>query len=181
MSPLEEFHRAPPAKVTSQMERSSKESMKTAILKQEATFRQQVHELHRLYRVQKQLMSNAKSTQQNLERRYGQRDEGRPRGTSDLDEQESDLELTLATGCRRKRGENALCKSDSGTSFSSSSSESGSGSKPTGHDHRLLRVPDLQSRARSETKSSFDSEDENRKGRIQPPWMLPCLSLKMSS
>ncbi|GJN25607.1 hypothetical protein PR202_gb13455 [Eleusine coracana subsp. coracana] len=33
-----------------------REQMKLAILKQEQTFRQQVHELHRLYHVQKQLM-----------------------------------------------------------------------------------------------------------------------------
>ncbi|XP_026661250.1 uncharacterized protein LOC103709213 [Phoenix dactylifera] len=39
-----------------------KERVKMAILKHEETFRQQVHELHRLYRVQKLLMSDMKST-----------------------------------------------------------------------------------------------------------------------
>ncbi|KAL6654381.1 hypothetical protein ACP70R_007846 [Stipagrostis hirtigluma subsp. patula] len=39
-----------------------KEQMKMAILKQEQIFRQQVHELHRLYHVQKQLMQQTPAT-----------------------------------------------------------------------------------------------------------------------
>ncbi|KAG1347880.1 hypothetical protein COCNU_06G017090 [Cocos nucifera] len=39
-----------------------RERMKMAILKHEETFRQQVHELHRLYTVQKLLMSDMKNT-----------------------------------------------------------------------------------------------------------------------
>ncbi|KAF9621233.1 hypothetical protein IFM89_016727 [Coptis chinensis] len=38
-----------------------RQSMKMAILKHEETFREQVYELHRLYRVQKMLMKNMKS------------------------------------------------------------------------------------------------------------------------
>ncbi|XP_008807402.2 uncharacterized protein LOC103719786 [Phoenix dactylifera] len=40
-----------------------KECMKTAMLKQEKTFRHQVHELHRLYRVQKLLMRDMKNVE----------------------------------------------------------------------------------------------------------------------
>lgn len=177
MAPLEEFQRAPSAKVTSRMEeRFSKESMKTAILKQEAIFRQQVNELHRLYGVQKQLMSNiAKNAPQNLEPISSCQPHYAP-AAERLNEQESDLELTLATGCRRtaRREQYTSYKSDSATSFSSSSSDQSGGSKLTGCDRGLLRVPELQSTI------CFDLEDEKRKGRMQPPWMLPCLSLRMS-
>lgn len=198
MAPVDQdFHIAPPSdKVTSPMgmspkQQCDKQTMKTAILKQEATFRQQVHELHRLYRVQKQLMRNAKNTHVVNENEnengngtcqpcYSRRDERGPRRAIDLErpaeeyirnsdeaaamtgyELESDLELTLATGCRRKKGELAVA---SYTSDSSSSSVSG-GPK--------LTVP--RSRvSSSDQRRSFDLE------KPQTPWILPCLSLKMA-
>ncbi|XP_043709450.1 uncharacterized protein LOC122658520 [Telopea speciosissima] len=42
-----------------------KESMRMAILKHEETFKEQVYELHRLYRIQKMLMNNMKSSESN--------------------------------------------------------------------------------------------------------------------
>ncbi|KAJ0982102.1 hypothetical protein J5N97_010357 [Dioscorea zingiberensis] len=111
------------------MERSlkkcDKESMKMAMLKHEETFREQVHELHRLYGVQKVLMSDMKK-QQKVE-------QIRPHWTTlDLEvpampesDDENDLELTLAIGrSRSKKEERSSCVSDSGMSFSSSSVES---------------------------------------------------------
>uniref|UniRef100_A0ACD6A5B2 Uncharacterized protein n=2 Tax=Avena sativa TaxID=4498 RepID=A0ACD6A5B2_AVESA len=51
-------------------EQCDMELMKAAMLKHEETFRQQVHDLHRLYRVQKQLMSDIT---RGLPRQQGQR------------------------------------------------------------------------------------------------------------
>ena len=45
------------------------EVMKMAMLKHEETFRQQVHELHRLYRIQMQLMVGDMSTRPHPRRR----------------------------------------------------------------------------------------------------------------
>ncbi|KAJ6804922.1 uncharacterized protein M6B38_185435 [Iris pallida] len=184
MAPVDQdFHTAPPSgEVTGRMgislkQQCDKQSMKTAILNQEAIFRQQVHELHRLYRVQKQLMRNAKDTRLGNENGsccqpcYSHRDEGGPRRAIDLErpaeectgyELESDLELTLATGCRRKKRGMAMA---SYTSDSSSSSVSG-GSK-------LATV----------LRSRFPSSDQHRSFDLekpQTPWILPCLSLKMA-
>ncbi|XP_039158345.1 uncharacterized protein LOC120286095 [Eucalyptus grandis] len=43
-----------------------KEHMKLAMLKHEETFREQVYELHRLYRIQKALMKNSKSSSSSI-------------------------------------------------------------------------------------------------------------------
>ncbi|XP_062213367.1 uncharacterized protein LOC133914256 [Phragmites australis] len=123
------------------------ELMKMAMLKHEETFRQQVHELHRLYRVQKQLMTGPSCRRQRRKK---------PRRALDLhlpaDEyivigadnatppsREHELELTLAIGggtnaSRRKRPDEGTplashCSGGSPTS-SSSSSIGTSGSPP---------------------------------------------------
>ncbi|KMZ57380.1 hypothetical protein ZOSMA_86G00150 [Zostera marina] len=87
----------------------NKEYMKMAILKQEETFKQQVSELHRLYRVQKLLMRGDLKVveEQDIEI-----------------ENESDIELTLATGGRRRKRMKTTTdeSSDSGAGSQSSSS-----------------------------------------------------------
>ncbi|WVZ90953.1 hypothetical protein U9M48_037203 [Paspalum notatum var. saurae] len=95
------------------------EVMKMAMLKHEETFRQQVHELHRLYRIQRQLMSDL--TSRDDEPVPTRRRSKQPRRALDLqlpadeyivsaDEDEeaaaagAELELTLAVGGRSNAG-----------------------------------------------------------------------------
>ncbi|KAG2551090.1 uncharacterized protein LOC120648758 isoform X2 [Panicum virgatum] len=131
-----------------------KEHMKMAMLKQEQTFKQQVQELHRLYRVQKLLMTDAATaaamppaaTRCDLEdeRRAAENHAGSSKswdgayseqGKATTPQlalvQESELELTLSLGCFGTAGKKAAKKEvsssvDSRTSISSSSTESGS-------------------------------------------------------
>ncbi|KAM0937758.1 hypothetical protein DsansV1_C24g0182611 [Dioscorea sansibarensis] len=98
------------------LKKYDKESMKMTILKHEETFREQVHELHRLYGVQKLLMSDMQKQQQIQQIR--------PHWTTStttatLDD-ENDLELTLAIG-RSSRSRNT---EERLSSFSSSSVDS---------------------------------------------------------
>jgi len=99
------------------------ELVKMAMLRHEETFRQQVHELHRLYRVQKQLMGGLARPSSQLSCRRQIRRRRQPRSALDLhlrlppaDEcavvtppssADDGLELTLAIGssggrCRRR-------------------------------------------------------------------------------
>ncbi|CAN6334631.1 unnamed protein product [Urochloa humidicola] len=88
------------------------EVMKMAMLKHEETFRQQVNELHRLYRIQRQLMSDLTREVPVATRRRSKQ----PRRALDLqlpadeyivssDEDDgAELELTLAVGGRSSAG-----------------------------------------------------------------------------
>ncbi|CAA6653544.1 unnamed protein product [Spirodela intermedia] len=84
-----------------------KNFLRMAILKQDCTFREQVGELHRLYRVQKLLMR-----------------EMRREAAAAAEEEGEEVELTLATGGRRPRRRPAE-EEGCGGSCSSSSSEVG--------------------------------------------------------
>ncbi|TVU03818.1 hypothetical protein EJB05_50627, partial [Eragrostis curvula] len=84
------------------------EVMKMAMLKHEETFRQQVHELHRLYRIQRQLMSDLGSREQRVSTRRRSKQPRRSLNlqlpadeyivSTDEEDNESELELTLALG-----------------------------------------------------------------------------------
>jgi len=183
-----------------------KDYMKMAMLKQEETFRQQVHELHRLYRVQKLLMNDMKAEikrqRKSSSTRAGndrwnaenetdmhQQNQRRARQVLNLElpaeeyiEEESDLELTLATGGSRRRKNDNSFTSDSGASLSSSSTESG-GVKLNGSEWGLFRVPDVNMGSyRSERKSKFNAEEQmiGEERVKQPPWLFQCLSLNMT-
>ncbi|PKA65941.1 hypothetical protein AXF42_Ash010350 [Apostasia shenzhenica] len=171
-----------------------KEGMKRAMLEQEDTFRQQVHELHRLYRVQKHLMKEIKMNkikkqwvQKNLENKAvcSRIDKTRPQRLLDLElpaeaymEDERELiELTLATGssCRRKTETYSNNNtSDSAGSFSSSSELREL--ELFGHGWGNPKRQDIYLTAHRERNSGFDVERRLQ----QPPWLLPRLSLKMS-
>lgn len=121
------------------------EVMKMAMLKHEETFRQQVHELHRLYRIQTQLMG-ASATGRQPRRRSSKQ----PRRALDLQlpadqyivgagagaEEDEDgcgteLELTLAVGGRRPACVAATRKNSSGgfsSPFASDDCSGGGGS-----------------------------------------------------
>ncbi|WOK97505.1 hypothetical protein Cni_G06213 [Canna indica] len=141
-----------------------RECMKTMMLKHEETFKQQVRELHRLYRLQKLLMRDMENGERNnAQRRW------RPRRVLNLElpadeyiekaeeEQESEIELTLTIGSRN---------SDSGAS--SSSTESGGGLKLNGNGWELQQEEDVN------TGNQFKL-GRKREGRLH----LQCLSLKM--
>ncbi|KAL5206745.1 hypothetical protein ABZP36_034954 [Zizania latifolia] len=93
------------------------EVMKMAMLKHEETFRQQVHELHRLYRIQRQLMSDLTMAELSSGRRRQPRRSRHPRralnlqlpadeyivsaaAADDDDNDTAELDLTLAVGGR---------------------------------------------------------------------------------
>ncbi|KAL6599623.1 hypothetical protein ACP70R_045760 [Stipagrostis hirtigluma subsp. patula] len=143
--------------------RCDMELMKMAMLKHEETFRQQVHELHRLYRVQKQLMSGLSRPSEPTSCRRQRRKQ--PRRSLDLrlpatpPSSEDGLELTLAVGGgrgsrRRRRDDVAPFASDcsGGGSLTTSSSSADTGGSP------YQRVME---------------------GTVAP-WLVQCLSLKMA-
>ncbi|KAI3860222.1 hypothetical protein MKX03_022528 [Papaver bracteatum] len=131
-----------------------KECMKMAMLKHEETFKEQVYELHRLYRIQKMLMNNLKTTQAHgYNANYTcDHEQQKPRRKLDLErpaeeyimeeaggnnnngmletEDENDIELTLGLGPtsfrqqQRKSKDDTSLNSETGPSFSSSSNES---------------------------------------------------------
>lgn len=125
---------------------NDKEYMRMAILKHEETFKEQVYELHRLYRIQKIMMRNIASSKNgrglNQTKTFGsihqksivKLDLERPgeeyvaesngdREVELIDENEIELTLGPTKYNRRKKPETPLT-SDSGPSFSSSSSGS---------------------------------------------------------
>ncbi|XP_059623994.1 uncharacterized protein LOC132266978 [Cornus florida] len=176
-----------------------KEYMKMAMLKHEETFKEQVYELHRLYRIQKILMRSIESNT----RRIGVNriDLERPadheehiaesdgiNGVAEIEE-ESQIELTLgpASYYRRKKSETMLSHSESGWGFSSSSIGSSHVKrssprthqmKDTSHNWGLVEVPDsYQISARGK---SFDVEEQLRQDRVKQPWFFQSLSLNMA-
>ncbi|GER30960.1 quinoprotein amine dehydrogenase [Striga asiatica] len=116
-----------------------KEYLKMAMLKHEETFRDQVYELHRLYRIQKVLMNDiAKNNRYTTTCRRPEArlclDLERPAGSGDMlrvsegEDDQNDLELTLGPKSyytKKIKAAGPGLGSDSGPSFSSSSSGSG--------------------------------------------------------
>ena len=154
----------------------------------------QVQELHRLYRVQKLLMTDAATaaamppaaTRCDLEdeRRAAENHAGSSKswdgayseqGKATTPQlalvQESELELTLSLGCFGTAGKKAAKKEvsssvDSRTSISSSSTESGS------PDRRVVALP-----AASSLIGSAAAGGVGQDGLQQPPWLHKCLNL----
>ncbi|KAH7846630.1 hypothetical protein Vadar_016289 [Vaccinium darrowii] len=170
-----------------------REYMKMAMLKHEETFKLQVYELHRLYRIQKTLMQNIDnkrpSGSKSHELRYWDSshhtthqnhqqgiDLGQPAheeytaefdGDGELEiEDESEIELTLGPSSyiRRKKAETPR-SSVFGPSFSSSCS---TGEELRGHNKWT-------------GNNSFGVEEELRIGRLnQHPWLFQAFSLNMT-
>lgn len=152
--------------------------MKMAILRQEHIFRQQVHELHRVYEVQKRLMKEMQAvkmspaqaredtqTEQML-------DTDRPQWYVDSGEktapfiEDFNLELTLATGGDTRKQEMTSNSESGGTVTSSTSAESESGQQ---------RFPE------SSVNLRFQHESKRHDDQLtQSPWLYQCLSLKMA-
>ncbi|XXG63897.1 hypothetical protein AAC387_Pa05g1986 [Persea americana] len=134
------------------LEQFDKESMKMAVLKHEEIFKEQVYELHRLYRIQKLLMNDVQrkgletplSSIQNSETgvslsqsNYIYKEEQRLRSSIDLErpacyngeamsrfEQEIDIELRLGRGYNQMKKDETSLATDCWPSFSSSSTDS---------------------------------------------------------
>ncbi|XP_020103966.1 uncharacterized protein LOC109720994 [Ananas comosus] len=167
------------------LERNEKECMKIAILKHEETFRQQVRELHRLYRVQKQLMTHMKDANQPS---YHYSDRTKPsfevpaQEYNENEYEESDLELTLATGIsgNQKRRKETSLTTDSGPSFSSSSTDSG-GQIVNNNRRGLFQQSNVAPRLQNERKSGFNIDDHMKQdGLKHPPWFYQCLNLNIA-
>lgn len=166
------------------------------MLKHEETFKEQVYELHRLYRIQKMLMKSIQSSsngrkqetwnKNNLHHHLQQQssritslDLERPaeefiaesncsRMLEIIDE--SEIELTLgppANYSRRKKKPVTPLTSDSGPSFSSSSAESSHVNRTTTKEG-FLQGTDMRN------KMGIDIEEQLKQ---QPPWMFQVLSL----
>ncbi|XP_074587928.1 uncharacterized protein LOC141843800 [Curcuma longa] len=136
------------------MKQYDRERMKIAMLKQEEIFRYQVHELHRLYKIQKLSMT----------RHHELLDLALPgpakkNSTLTVELEESDLELKLAAGSdgAPSKKNRAQLANDSGSSFSSSSNDG------------------LFTGLRYERMGGCDAEDQARKEEIkQPHWLFQC-------
>uniref|UniRef100_A0A0D9VVM1 Uncharacterized protein n=1 Tax=Leersia perrieri TaxID=77586 RepID=A0A0D9VVM1_9ORYZ len=181
-----------------------KEHMKMAMLKQEETFKHQVQELHRLYQVQKLLMtagsaSSATTMAGGIMISCRPEDEENEAGSSRRPwdaynkqqapthtvVEESELELTLGIGSFAfgTAGEANAAKEapsssvDSRTSNSSSSTESGSPNcRATPHHKRPSRLGS-SSVAGSGVGSSQQHLELEHDALKQPPWLHQCLNL----
>ncbi|XP_062203042.1 uncharacterized protein LOC133905297 [Phragmites australis] len=170
------------------------EVMKMAMLKHEETFRNQVHELHRLYRIQRRLMSGLSRAEPMSTRRRNKQ----PRRalnlqlpadeyivSADEDGAGTELELTLAVGGRsaarksnrqeRGAGVSSPFASDSGASLLSSSPSSAEYYSDDGPAVIHAPMPPPCQRA-----MAFDLGEGMV--RQQAPWLLQCqyLSLRMT-
>ncbi|CAM0875927.1 unnamed protein product [Alopecurus aequalis] len=159
-----------------QQQQRDMQLMKTAMLKHEETFRQQVHDLHRLYRIQKQLMSDLarrpstvllpRQHQQGQRRRHQSRRSHIVGGgactgrqvTPPSRDSEDELELTLAVGSGGGRKQRK--RWDWESSPPSSSTDSGG----TVQHHQRATACDLREGVMAK----------------QPQWLLQCLSLRMA-
>ena len=150
--------------------------MKMAILRQEQTFRQQVHELHRVYEVQKRLMKEMQAVKMSPAQA---REDTRPEPMLDTDRpqwhinsgektarftEDFNLELTLATGGDTRKQEMTSNSESGATVTSSTSAESESGQ----------RFPE------SNVDLRFQHESKRHDQLTQSHWLYQCLSLKMA-
>ncbi|XP_022985827.1 uncharacterized protein LOC111483758 [Cucurbita maxima] len=146
-----------------------KHNLKMAMLNHEHTFRHQVYELHRLYRIQKVLMKNIAENRGKTEEEEGEE------GEEIEFIQESEIQLTLGpssysnqVGGRRRRRKK-LGELMKGGSDSSSCSTTGSAPKSgiLYRDGEFLGFLDLQ--------------DETRLAQHHPnPWLCQVVSLNLT-
>ncbi|GMI94105.1 hypothetical protein like AT5G67390 [Hibiscus trionum] len=139
---------------------SDKESMRMAMLKHEETFKQQVYELHRLYRIQKALMEHIRPNRARRLDSEHQADCGN--GILEVID-ESDIELTLGPPAKKHGISTPPRTSDSRPSFSSSSAESC---------HMTIEY---------RNGGKINLEQELRKERLrQAPWIFQVLTMNMT-
>ncbi|RLM99809.1 keratin, type II cytoskeletal 2 epidermal-like [Panicum miliaceum] len=183
------------------------EVMKMAMLKHEETFRQQVHELHRLYRIQRQLMSDLTRDELVATRRRSKQprcalnlqlpaDEYIVSADEDDEAAGAELELTLAVGGRsagRRKNNNRRRQEQHGSPGGGGSSPFGSddcsgasllSSSPSSAEYYSDEVPAAVFQAPPppcQRAMAFDLGDGMM--RQQAPWLMQCqqyLSLRMT-
>ncbi|GAB4846913.1 hypothetical protein Ancab_025924 [Ancistrocladus abbreviatus] len=175
-----------------------KECMREAILKHEEIFREQVCELHRLYRIQKVLMSSVEknpSHRQKRERWISNRTDNHCHqqkaevyiAESNANEiEESEIELTLGPSMYNNRRSKTVKLSYSGQSLSSSSTGSSQVSKTSPREYQMTEVGFLKA---SETEvglnenaqeSNLGTDRLRQDGLKQPPWLFQALSLRLA-
>lgn len=150
----------------------------------------QVHELHRLYQVQHLLMREMKNTNKKIQldehcraldlELPAEQFSGKQHRNVVLETyQESDLQLTLATGSSTRRKETSTA-SDCGSSFSSSSTQSGT-TKQNGNRSGLFQVPEIDMRFNHDRHSGFKIEEQMRQDGVkQRTWFSQCLGMNMT-
>ncbi|RAL40735.1 unnamed protein product [Cuscuta campestris] len=136
------------------------EYMKMAMLKHEETFKQQLYELHRLYKTQKILMKGTRKQKRAI----------REGGGGD----ESELELTLGPSCYHRRSGKNTTFSSSSSSLSFSSTEE----LKWGVDE-LPEAFDRSFHGGGQNRPNV--EDVQQFGLNNSPWHFQALSLNMTS
>ncbi|RLN16634.1 uncharacterized protein C2845_PM02G07840 [Panicum miliaceum] len=182
------------------------ELMKMAMLRHEQTFRQQVHELHRLYRVQKQLMMSGGMSRPPSEliscRRHQNRRGRQPRRALDLGlhlpaddyilvagadnttppspRQEDGLELTLAVGSVSASSRRKRRDEDTGAPLGSDCS--GGSLTSTSSSTGTASGSPQHRRAVPASRLQEGAAAVLKQPQPQPrsPWLVQCLSLKMA-
>ncbi|MCL7034593.1 hypothetical protein MKW94_019080 [Papaver nudicaule] len=181
-----------------------KECMKMAMLKHEETFKEQVYELHRLYRVQKMLMNSMKTNQAHGYANYSYEEQQKPRRKLDLErpaeeyimdeganngmletEDENDIELTLGLGptsFRQRKKDDTSLNSDTGPSFSSSSNESSYVQRRNTNNNTRKRADNREDQFSAGNKwglmNNCDVDEQLRQK--QSPWLFRVMSLNMT-
>lgn len=183
-----------------------REQMRAAILQQEQIFRQQVHELHRLYHVQKQLMGeqaqavashrapvivdvkptpqlgvwrSEKATSHQQLISFRSCTATAPAPAPALDE-ECNLELTLATGPSSSSSNSCDAERQQGKRLKAcSNSDSGATAvSSTSTDSELAQFRDDVDVMAAAAAARYRSESRRMDQMGQGPWMYQCLSLK---
>ncbi|TVT98990.1 hypothetical protein EJB05_55675 [Eragrostis curvula] len=174
-----------------------REQMKLAILKQEQIFRQQVHELHRLYHVQKQLMPQGQPaastrTPAIIDIKPKQQFEiihrDKPmnpqqffsftssKAPAPAPAEDCSLELTLATGTSSSSSSGNVGRQQGKRLKTSSNSDSGTTAvSSTSTDSELALFGEVDV---TKTAVRFQSEARRMDEMRQGAWMYQCLSLK---
>ncbi|KAL8472949.1 hypothetical protein ACS0TY_029310 [Phlomoides rotata] len=164
-----------------------REYMKMAMLKHEETFREQVYELHRLYRIQKTLMKDI-SKNQRMNPHYNNKSScNHPKVRKSphlerpgIEDDQSDLELTLGPRSyyhKKIKAADPGLQSDSGPSFSSSSTGSShiKGASTAKDDQFLKWGPEMGVSWGPEMGVSNNQDRLN-----SPPWLFQALSLNIT-
>ncbi|OMP01846.1 hypothetical protein COLO4_11544 [Corchorus olitorius] len=165
-----------------------KEYMRMAMLKHEETFKEQVYELHRLYRIQKTLMRSIQnshhgnmhqSSRTRLDLENPAEDHHHQYNINIAESEmidESEIELTLGPARYVPRKKHGTPTSDSGpSSFSNSSSTESS------HMNRTTKQNNMTLGYQNGSKNNIELEEQLRQERLkQPPWLFQVLSMNMT-
>ncbi|CAK9315265.1 unnamed protein product [Citrullus colocynthis] len=168
----------------------SKHNMKMAMLNHEQTFRHQVYELHRLYRIQKMLMKNVREKNNRGKTEEEEEEEEEEEGEEIDFIEESEIELTLGPSnysnqiggksrTRRRRRMKKLGEgSDSGMSFSASSSSTNGSAHKTKH---FCKDGEFVDGSQMGFLGFLDVQDEIKLSNHHPnPWLCQVVSLNLT-